>query len=407
MWFPTTSGNGSIGFFADESEVFDELAHTLFGAYSKISEKTCEAELKKTFAQLFVDRRKRNLERLTAARLSELYIKLSDWEAHRPLVYIEVSGLHFEGASWKFGPARLLRGNHSDIESLRTSIATKDGQKPDPIPEGTTVIEITSEGDAGYAKRVGKQRAQEVIDALQFLSLPENRDSWDAGIQRFVIQLGAEEPFVRQNSWCYSPNGPTWYSDSGILKAPTAQFHRCVLSAQNKKLHQKRGGDELEQLLSALNPSALDISIKICISWIASAVRENDPVKKYLGFFIALEALFLPDIKSSRDTDNRLATILPIPDCVAFLTKKHAKDRRSTYDQVSQLTRIRNHIVHRGSSELAVRDVQRLGVIAWNCCVAALTKRAHFRTDGSFREYLVRLKFGQRPIVKTSKAMLS
>lgn len=401
MWFPTASGKGSIGFFANESAIFDELAAILFTGYSKISEKTCEAELKKTFASLFSERRRRNLESLVAVKLSELYAKLSLWETHKPIVYFEVSGVSFTDASWTFGPTRFLQGNHPDIEKLRTSITTRDGHTPEPISQGTTVIEVISEGEAEYAKALAKKRAQEAIDALQFLSLPENRDSWEAGIQRFVIQLGAEESFVRQGSWCYSPLGPTWYTNEGILKAPTAQFHQCVLSENNRKLHQKRGGTELELLLADPNPSSLDTSIKICISWIASAVRESEPSKKYLDFFIALEALFLPDEKSSRDpSSSRLTTILPLPECVAFLTKRRAGERRAIHDSIVQLARIRNRIVHRGSSELHLKDLQRLGIITWNCCVSVLAKRANFKTDGAFRDYLTSLKFGQRPTIK-------
>ena len=141
-------------------------------------------------------------------------------------------------------------------------------------------------------------------------------------------------------------------------------------------------------MLAEVCPSAFDDSLLTAITWMANGIRERDLARKYLSFFIALEALFIRDNKATRAADGYQNPIVPIGEGVGWLLGGSGDARRQIAEQIEWLGRTRNKIVHRGFTMIDEADLIQLGSYLWNSCWQAATKRASFRVEDSFQDWL-------------------
>ena len=152
----------------------------------------------------------------------------------------------------------------------------------------------------------------------------------------------------------------------------------------------------MERLLGAASLSQFDENLKSSMTWMANGIRETDAGRKYLNFFIGLEALLLPDDGTPRFQGGYRAAILSVPESVAVCLSGKAKNRVKICEHVKNLVRIRNLIVHRGFTSVELSALIQLANVAFQTWTTLLKKRAKFKVPNSFSEWLQLRKFGSR-----------
>jgi hypothetical protein len=140
---------------------------------------------------------------------------------------------------------------------------------------------------------------------------------------------------------------------------------------------------------------------------LASAIRERDFTRKYLSFYIALEALFARDDSRTRKSSGYSCPATPVDDGVAFLLGRTVDARVRIASRIRELSRTRNMIVHRGYTSVERNDLLALANFAWNCCSQSLKMRSQFRSENSFGDWCQQQKYGtpQRDKEDANKAI--
>ena len=386
---------GSLTLSHSEAAKLREASILLSRVFPKVSDRTRDQELNR-FCCRFIPDLTTGIQRDSIARdLPELLDRLQSYSEDSTTVYVEVSGFDMQLSEWTFGPARFMKGDHPEIEADHSQITSLDGHKPDPLKSHQMVAQIKVLGEADYASDQVVKRVGEVLDVIQFLSLPDNPDSWKPDGLCFGLYCCEPIPPITTSIWSLTTRGPTWSSWQGgppiIVTLPTI---RCVVNEKTDDRFSKRGGAELSLLLSETEPSAFDQNLLTAVTWIANAIRERNLARKYLGFYVALEALFGRDKREWRESEGFQKPILPIPEGVAFILGRGLVGRRKLSSQMSDLAKTRNRIVHRGYTAIDETDLRLLGSHAWSCCWQAALKRGQFREDDSFSDWLLNRKFG-------------
>ncbi len=392
FFFP---GTGTLSLSHAEAAQLREASILISKFFPKVSEDTCDRELKR-FCCRFIPELQAGVERASiAAALPDLLGCLESFTQDFTTVYVEVCGLDLQLPEWTFGRARFMKGDHPEIESDHSQIISLDGHKPDPLKPAQIVAQIKVQGEADYAADEAVKRVGEVLDVLQFLSLRENSGSWKPDGLCFGFYCCQPIPPISSSIWTLTSRGPTWSSSKGvppvIVTIPNLRF---VVNDKTDSRFAERGGKQLSGLLLELVPSAFDQNLLTAIMWIANAIRERNPARKYLSFYVAIEALFGRDKLEWRESENFQRPVLHIPEGVAFILGRSVDGRRKLTSQMSDLAKTRNRIVHRGYTEIDETDLRLLGSYAWSCCWQAALRREQFRQDDSFRDWLLKRKFG-------------
>lgn len=388
------AGLGELILSHAEVEKLEEAADLLHEANPRVGRKSIVAELQRACCRLIPHMTGGIQPSAITAEIPNLLDTLDALENQSTTVYVQVAGVDLKLDEWLFGPAKFLHGTHAEIEAERTQITTIDGLVPVALDPTVVVVQMKLAGETTFAKQHAGERIQQVLDCIQFLSLPENRGSWDADIQHFGLYRSEPIPLVSSKVWSFSSKGPTWTSwhdHSPILATGPV---KCVIDASAVNEFAKRGGPELGQLLMEPCPSAFDDSLSTAVAWIANGIRERDLARKYLSFFIALEALFIRDNKQTRQADGFQSPIVPIGEGVAFLLGQSVETRRLIEKRVVGLASTRNKIVHRGFTTIDRADLIKLGTYSWNCCLQCAIRRKQFNEDNSFQNWLLERKFG-------------
>ncbi|NBV22632.1 MAG: hypothetical protein EBS05_12045 [Proteobacteria bacterium] len=378
-----------------EVEKIEEAAEYLRKVYPRIGRKSILDEIQKVCCRLIPQMTSGSGTAAIAHEVPKLLGSLDVLESQTTTVYVQVAGIDLKLEEWSFGPAKFMHGNHPELEGERSQIRTLDGMEPSPLDPATVVVQMKLAGETDFAKHYAGERIQKVLDCVQFLSLHENRGSWDAkDLTHFGLFRSEPIPMVPSMVWSYSSKGPTWTSWHDHSPILCDGLVKCVVDANMVKEFSKRGGDSLAQLLMETNPSAFDDSLMTSVNWIANGIRERDLARKYLSYFIALEALFIKDNKETRQADGHQSPIVPIGEGVAFLLGKSIDSRRSIKHRIDELAGTRHKIVHRGFTAIDRADLISLGNYSWNACWQCATKRNLFNNDNSFHHWLLERKFG-------------
>jgi len=393
-------GTGMLTLSHAEAEKLREAAFLISQQFPTVGADTCTRELKR-FCCRFIPQLKTGVQRASiAAALPELLDCLDSFGQDLTTIYIEVCGLGLQLTEWKFGSARFLRGNHPEIEAEHSQIVTADGHKPKPLRAEQVVAQIKLHGEVKYAQDEAFTRTNQILDTIQFLSLNENPGSWDPDGLCFGLYCCQPIPMITSNSWYFTSRGPTWGELQGVPPIiPTIAGIKCVINSQTNSQFSERGGKGLNALLSETNRSAFDENLLTAIGWIANAIRERNLARKYLGFYVALEALFSRDKLILRDKNTFQKAIFPIPEAVAFFIGRGCEGRRKLCSEVNDLAKTRNRIAHRGYTDIDEAELRAVGSHAWSCCWQAAERRDQFREDDSFRDWLLNLKFGNADLI--------
>lgn len=372
-----------------------EASALLCREFPKVSSRTCDHELHR-FCCRFIPQLGSGVEREPIARaLPEFLDHLQSLSDDSTTVYVEVCGLDLQVPEWFFGPARFLKGDHPDVEADHSQIVTLDGRKPDALKPDQIVAQIKVVGEVEYAGEQSAKRVADVLDVIQFLSLSENPGSWEPDGLCFGLYCCEPIPPISSNTWTLTSRGPTWTSSKGIPPIiVTVPAVRCILNEETHKRFAERGGIELSSILMEASPSAFDQNLLTGITWVGNAIRERNLARKYLGYYVGIEALFGRDRLDWRETEGFQAPIVPIAEGVAFLLGQDVDDRRRLSMQMNDLAKTRNRIIHRGYTVIDETDLRILGSHAWNCCRVASSKRNEFCNEDSFRDWLLNCKFG-------------
>jgi len=388
-------GNGSLTLSHAEAAKLREASILISRVFPKVGNRTRDQELNR-FCCRFIPELKAGIQRESiAAALPVLLDCLQSFSEDSTTVYVEACGLDLQLPEWIFGPARFMKGDHPEIETDHSQIITSDGHRPDPLKADQIVAQIKVQGEADYAVDTVVNRVGEVLDVIQFLSLRENPGSWEADGLCFGLYCCEPIPPISSSIWSLTSRGPTWTSSKGIppviVTAPNVRF---VVNDKTDSRFAERAGEQLSSLLVELAPSAFDQNLLTATTWVANAIRERNLARKYLSFYVAVEALLGRDKLEWKESEGFQKPILPIPEGVAFILGRGVDGRRKLSSQMSNLAKTRNRIVHRGYTEIDETDLRLLGSHAWSCCWQAALRREQFRQDDSFRDWLLNRKFG-------------
>lgn len=386
---------GGLTLSQAEATKLREASALISRFFPNVGNRTCDQELKRFCCQ-FLPEIKKGVQPISISMaLPELLDRLQSFSEDSTTVYVEVCGLDLRLPEWTFGPARFMKGDHLEIEADHSQIVTLDGRKPDSLKANQLVAQIKVQGEAEYAADTVVNRVIEVLDVIQFLSLPENPYSWESNGLCFGFYCCEPIPPISSSVWSLTSRGPTWLSTKGVppvvVTIPNLRF---VVNDKTDSIFAERAGGQLSSLLVEQAPSAFDQNLLTAISWVANAIRERNLARKYLSFYVAAEALVGRDKLEWKANDGFQKPILPIHEGVAFILGRSVDDRRGLSSQMIDLAKTRNKIVHRGYTEIDETDLRLLGHGIWSCCWQTASKREQFRHDDSFRDWLLNRKFG-------------
>jgi hypothetical protein len=307
-------------------------------------------------------------------------------------VYVQLSGVELVDEEWSFGPVRLLKGSHHDIKFNRMKIRLKNGSYPQPMPKDVVVAEVSVPGEADYAEAQAVIKTQETADFLQFLSLPENLGCWSPDPEPFIFTCGRPIESPEYLLWRFASHGE-WVERSSIL--PSNSFGHSNLSLHEglRSQYGRRGADELAKLLKEGSPSHFDQSLKTAIRWLAQGIREPDAARKYLSFYIAMESLFTRDNAESRNGEGFQNPIMHVAEAIPLFLGGCSSEKRKINEELKELSRTRNRIVHRGFYEIDYQDLTLLARYAWDACVEAVQRRPLYRCENAFYDALQACKY--------------
>jgi hypothetical protein len=389
-------GVGGLTLSHDEAKKLREAVVLFRKTFPKVSEKTCANELRRFCCNFLSEvEATGSVQAVTIAHAAPTLIRrLKSFQKDSTTVYVEVCGIDLGVRQWKFGPTLFMRGDHSQIEKDRLTVTSADGTQSPPLRKTQILVCMQVQGESEFAVEYVAERVQEVLDVLQFLSLPENPGSWDGNALTCALYCCEPIPIISSPIWLLTSRGPTWDEQRTGPPVNVTGPYKCVLNGKTRARFNKRGGLQLSTLLKETWPSAFDQNLLVGITWLASAIRERNLARKYVGFYVALETLFGRDKKGLRESEGYQKTILPLPDAIAFFLANKSEQRRIIAQKIQELSRTRNRVMHRGFTAIDRSDLIKVGTYAWNCCWRAATKRKKFREEDSFSEWLLNRKYG-------------
>ncbi len=390
-------GLGGFTLSHEEAKAFREATEILSEAFPKVGLKTCANELER-FCCRFIPQLQQGLGIPIGQEIQSLLTLLESLQQHQTVVYVQVSGFNLLIPQWQFGAAIFMNGNHDEIEKARMSIKSVGVNNPNPLPPDAIIVRMELNGYADYALKHARNRVEEILDVLQFLTIRENRGAFEDTIGGFSFYACEPVPILQTPVWHYCPDTLTWGAAYGTGSPPIlpAGPIKCILDDKIKDRFRPFAGDQLSEMLQANCPFAFDRGLMTAISWIANGIRERNYARKYLSFFIALEALFSSDDFELRNADQFGKTILPLEDGVAFMLEQNLVERLKIVHTVRSLKRIRNSVIHRGFMDVEKKALVQLATYAWNCCKVVALRRNNFEKENSFRDFVLNLKYGGR-----------
>ncbi len=392
-------GLGGLRLSREESEKMNEAADLLVEAYPRVARKSILNELQRFCCRFISVMEAGSREFPIPHKLPELLNLFDLLQSQSTTVYIQVAGIDLKVDEWVFGPAKFMRGNHPDVDSERLQIMTLEGHVPKPLDPKNVLVQLKLQGEPVYARDHAAERVQEVLDCLQLLSLSENQGSWESPNTGFYLRCCEPIPLVSARIWSFSSKGPTWESWCGAAPIPVTGPEKCIIDKSTSAKFAQRGGCELAQMLAEICPSSFDENLLTATTWLANGIRERDYARKFLSFYVTLEALFSRDDRQLRQAKGFQSPSVPIKEGVAFLLGRTVEARRRLERRISELAETRNRIVHRGFTVIEKSDLIDLGRYAWNSCWQAAIRREFFKEDNSFHEWLLGRKFGNADIV--------
>ena len=382
----------------EEAKAFREAVEILSKAFPKVGFKTCGNELSR-FCCRFIPQLQQGIVDIPIGQeIPSLLTLLESLQKHRTVVYVQVCGFELRLPQWEFGSAVFMHGNHDEIEKTRMSVKGAGGKNPNPLAPDAIVVRMELNGHADYALMHVRERVEEILDVLQFLTISKNRGAFEDTVSGFSFYACEPIPILQTPVWCYCPDTLTWTAASGMGAPPILQAGpvKCVLDDRTKDWFRPFAGDQLSEMLLDNCSFAFDQGLMTAISWIANGIRERNNARKYLGFFIALEALFSPDEYGSWDPNTFSKTIVPLDEGVAFLLGQDYEHRIKIVNIMRGLKKKRNLIVHRGFMDVDKEALVQLATYTWNCCKVAALRRNNFEKENSFRDFILNLKYGGR-----------
>ena len=383
-------GERSWSLSPEEARDFHAVVKAISSQYPTVHQKTVASELQK-FCCEHIETNGAQFE----SRFSTLLNHLDNLTTISNIAYVQVSGIRLEVPDFTLGHTKLITSANPEIDQYRLSIKDKGGNPPAPINPDITLARVEVIGEPAHASDAARSLVQESLDCLQFVSIQDNYAAFNDSFG-FMLACSSPIPVIPTQIWMYSDKQPTWtYSQvtSGIVATDNPRLN-LPLNPQSIEAYGVRGLKQMNSMLSDPTPSSFDDGIRASISWIAYSIRERNPTRKYLGFFIALEALFSRDTVSAKTTSDYQAPSISVDEGVAYLLGKDPPARMRLANRVRELSRTRNMIVHRGYTDVERSDLLTLAHYSWNCCHLGLTMRDQFREDNSFRNWCQMRKYG-------------
>lgn len=387
---------GSFTLSHEEAKAFREATQILSEAFPKVGFKTCANELERFCCRFIPQLQQGTVDIPIGQEIPSLFTLLESLQKHRTVVYVQVCGFELRLPQWGFGSAVFMHGNHDEIEKARLSIKDAGGKNPNPLSPDAIVVRMELNGYSDYALKHARNRVEEILDVLQFLTISKNRGAFEDTVIGFSFYASEPIPVLQTPVWYYCPDTSTWGAATGTGTPPILQAGpiKCILDDRIKDWFRPFAGDQLSEMLQGDCPFAFDQGLMTAISWIANGIRERNNARKYLGFFIALEALFSPDEFGSWNPNRFSKTIVPLDEGVAFLLGEDYEHRIKIINIMRELKKKRNLIAHRGSTNIDKKALVQLATYVWNCCKIAALRRNNFEKEHSFRDFMLNLKYG-------------
>ncbi|MDD5706441.1 MAG: HEPN domain-containing protein [Kiritimatiellae bacterium] len=381
-------GDNGWSLSLEESRDLDDVIRAVASAYPQVHQRTCAREVERFCCEHM---QTPGFEQA----VPQLLAHIANLGSLRHLVYIQVTGMRLEQAEFPLGPVRFISSTHPDVDDHRLRIKDITGSHPDPVPPNIVLARVELSGDHEFAKDIATQQVQLALDCLQMLSSHKNPATFDGDLG-FSLLCCSPIQLVHARSWTYTHVDERWSSCDGCGPFIATADPKLNLPINTKviKLLAAVGLADFSALLAESNPSSFDARVATAVQWNANAVRERDAARKYLSFYIALEALFVPDDLRSAEAPGYVSPTLPVDEGVAFLLGKTPDARVRISDRIRTLSGKRNMIVHRGFRLIERADLRELAYYAVNSCIQAAKMRSQFRDERSFARWLRRRKFG-------------
>jgi len=374
-----------------EAHSFHIAARALSTGFPGVHLNTCIRELQKFCCEEFSEN-----SVVFEAAVPAFLLHLESLLSTVSVVYVEISGIQLQVDEFSLGPVKLISSSHPNVDEHRLRIKDIYGKHPAPVDKNITLAQIEVLGEPKFAQEIACNQIQLALDAMQVLSLCENRSAFSPTAQGFILTCTEPIPCISCRQWKYFTPKPTWVYSKDLVRDFSINNPQIKLPINPETIlkFEGRGLFSVRELLSTASPSAFDESIIAALKWISSAIREGDCTRRYLSLYIALEALFVRDNSDIRKSSGYSCPATPTDDGVAFLLGKTMEERVKIACRVRELSRTRNMIVHRGYTDVERNDLLTLVYFSWNCCIQVLKMRNQFQDENSFKEWCLRQKYG-------------
>lgn len=384
-----TYGEREWSLSPEEAQQFHHVVKVISATFPLVHQKTCACELQR-FCCEHIPSHGAPFESSFESLLNKLH-KLSTISN---IAYVQLSGIRLEVPECEVGNVRIIPGTYPEVDNLRLTIKDINGKHPAPVDPAIVLARVEVTGEPEHALESARDCAQVALDCLQFISIRENHAAFSDSLG-FILACSSPVPLVDERKWLYSNDGPTWQSSQGLseIVATINPQLNLPLNAKMLEVLNERGLSHIHNLLRDPTPSSFDEGVLAAISWIAYSIRERSLTRKYLGFHIALEALFTRDSSTARSSSDYQAPSVAVDEGVAYLLGKDTQTRIKIAERMRELCRTRNMIVHRGYTAVERADLLTLAHFSWNCCQQGLKMRDKFKEDNSFRIWCQNKKF--------------
>lgn len=202
-------GLGGLKLSITETAKLEEAADFLLKHFPRVARRSILAEVQKFCCEFIPELQMEGHAHSIWAKLPKFLDRLDSLQTQSTSVYVQVAGINLKIPEWTFGPATFMRGDHRTIDQDRLQITRSDGTKPEPLDPNIVVVYIKLAGETDFAREHATERIQQILDCIQFLSLPENLGSWKGDIREFRLLCSEPSLPVSSAIWTLSSQGPT------------------------------------------------------------------------------------------------------------------------------------------------------------------------------------------------------
>lgn len=167
---------------------------------------------------------------------------------------------------------------------------------------------------------------------------------------------------------------------------PNYRFFPYVLDQSKLKLLKKKGNfDRFRKLLKQDQSNKFANKMLMSIHWYGLAVKDTNPVDKFVKLIISLECLLVGKNQLIKHS---------ISDKIAFILGKDKDSRKELYDISTKMYSIRSEIVHDGRDFISEEDISTLMVLVKTLIFTLIRYSSRLKNISDIDERIREIKFG-------------